>query len=124
MVGRILSRVEELGMTDETLILFTSDNGGLNRRYDYQESADDVVSDLSPLRGEKGDLHEGGVRVPLIIKYPPVVSPGSVCDEPTISYDFYPTLIDLAKGKLPADQTIDGMSLVPLLADPEAELTR
>ena len=53
MVGRILSRVEELGMTDETLILFTSDNGGLNRRYDYQESADDVVSDLSPLRGEK-----------------------------------------------------------------------
>ena len=124
MVGRILSRVEELGMTDETLILFTSDNGGLNRRYDYQESADDVVSDLSPLRGEKGDLHEGGVRVPLIIKYPPIVSPGSVCDEPTISYDFYPTLIDLAKGKLPADQTIDGMSLVPLLVDAEAELTR
>ncbi|WP_013630590.1 sulfatase [Rubinisphaera brasiliensis] len=124
MVGRIVDSVEELGLTDNTLIVFTSDNGGLISRYDYREAADDIVSDLSPLKGEKGSLHEGGIRVPLIVKYPPLVNAGSVTDEPAISYDFYPTFVDLAGGELPQNQTIDGLSLKPVLQDADAQLAR
>ena len=124
MVGRIVNTVEKAGLTKKTMIVFTSDNGGLYRRYDYQEEADDNVSSQAPLKGEKGSLHEGGVRVPLIVKYPPAVKPGTICSEPTISYDFYPTFVDLADGNLPVGQTIDGLSLKPLLADSAARLAR
>ncbi|MFP6764896.1 MAG: sulfatase [Planctomycetaceae bacterium] len=124
MVGRIVDAVETHGLTDRTMIVFTSDNGGLYRRYDYRERADDNVSSLKPLNGEKGTLYEGGVRVPLIVKYPPLTKPGGVCAEPAISYDFYPTFLDLAKGSLPKFQTIDGHSLQPLLADPGAKVNR
>jgi uncharacterized sulfatase len=106
------------------MIAFTSDNGGLYRRYDYREQADDNVTSLAPLKGEKGSLHEGGVRVPLIVKYPPLVKPGTVCAEPAISYDFYPTFVELAGGALPQQQTIDGLSLKPLFTDPGAGLER
>ena len=124
MVGRIVNAVDEAGIAEKTMIVFTSDNGGLYRRYDYRPSADDNVSSLAPLKGEKGSLHEGGVRVPLIVKYPPITKPGTVCSEPTISYDFFPTFVDLAEGKLPADQTIDGLSLMPLFSNPRAKLKR
>ncbi|MEO1996032.1 MAG: sulfatase, partial [Planctomycetaceae bacterium] len=124
MVGRIVRAVEECGITERTMIVFTSDNGGLYRRYDYREAADDNVASQAPLKGEKGSLHEGGVRVPLIVKYPPIVKPGTVCSEPTISYDFYPTFVDLAQGQLPVEQTIDGLSLRPLLASPTSRLQR
>ena len=79
---------------------------------------------MKPLKGEKGSLHEGGVRVPLIIKYPPLVKASTECDEPTISYDFFPTFVDLAGGSLPANQTIDGLSLKPLMVDPNDRLDR
>ncbi|GAB5440602.1 MAG: sulfatase [Fuerstiella sp.] len=124
MVGRIIEAVQQAGITERTMIVFTSDNGGLYKRYDYREEADDLVSVQKPLKGEKGSLHEGGVRVPLIVKYPPLVKPGTVCDEPTITYDFYPTFVDLAEGHLPEHQTIDGLSLKPVLADPAARLPR
>lgn len=124
MVGRIVDAIDDAGLTGRTMIIFTSDNGGLYRRYDYREHADDTVADQAPLKGEKGSLHEGGVRVPLIVKYPPLAKAGSVCSEPTITYDFYPTLVDLAGGELPRNQTIDGHSLRPLLADPQAKLDR
>lgn len=124
MVGRIVDALDDAGLTEKTMIVFTSDNGGLYRRYDYREAADDNVSSQDPLRGEKGSLHEGGVRVPLIVKYPPLVKPGTICDEPTISYDFYPTFVDLAGGRLPAEQTIDGLSLKPLLTNPTEKLAR
>ena len=124
MVGRIVAAIEAEGLTENTMVIFTSDNGGLYRRYDYREQADDNVSTQAPLKGEKGSLHEGGVRVPLIIKYPPLVKPGTVCAEPTITYDFYPTFVELAGGTLPKNQTIDGMSLIPLLKNPEAQLKR
>ncbi|MFT5469102.1 MAG: arylsulfatase A [Verrucomicrobiales bacterium] len=124
MVGRIVDAVEAEGLTEDTMIVFTSDNGGLHRRYDYREHADDNVASMAPLKGEKGSLHEGGVRVPLIVKFPPLTKAGSVCAEPTISYDFYPTFVDLAGGELPASQTIDGLSIQQLLANPEAKLDR
>jgi uncharacterized sulfatase len=124
MVGRIVDVVEAEGLTGNTMIAFTSDNGGLYRRYDYREQADDNVTSLAPLKGEKGSLHEGGVRVPLIVKYPPLVKPGTVCAEPAISYDFYPTFVELAGGALPQQQTIDGLSLKPLFTDPGAGLER
>ena len=124
MVGRIVSAVAKAGITENTMIVLTSDNGGLYRRYDYRAAADDNVSSQAPLKGEKGSLHEGGIRVPLIVKYPPMVKPGTVCSEPTISYDFYPTFVELAHGKLPIGQTIDGRSLIPLLTDANARLAR
>ncbi|MEE2826758.1 MAG: sulfatase [Planctomycetota bacterium] len=124
MVGRIVAAVEQADLTDNTMILFTSDNGGLYRRYDYREAADDTVASQAPLKGEKGTLHEGGVRVPLIVKYPALVKPGTTCSEPTISYDFYPTFVDLAGGTLPNDQTIDGKSLQPLLSGETNRLER
>ncbi len=124
MVGRILDALEELGLTDRTLVVLTSDNGGLQRRYDYRAHADDVVSSLAPLRGEKGSLHEGGLRVPLVVKYPALTRPGTVCAEPVISHDLYPTFVELAGGSLPENQTIDGVSLTPLLSRPAARLPR
>ena len=124
MVGRIVDAVESEGLTQKTMIVFTSDNGGLYRRYDYNPKSDDNVTDLSPLRGEKGNLYEGGVRVPLIVKFPPMTKAGSISTEPTISYDFYPTFVRLAGGTLPANQSIDGLDLSPLLKDPDARLER
>jgi uncharacterized sulfatase len=124
MVGRIVDAVKNSGMEDNTMIVFTSDNGGLYRRYDYREAADDNVTSMAPLKGEKGSLHEGGVRVPLIIKYPPMTTPASVSNEPSISYDFFPTFVELADGKLPENQIIDGHSLIPLLKNPKTALDR
>lgn len=124
MVGRIVDAVEQQGLTENTMIVFTSDNGGLYRRYDYREKADDTVAKLAPFKGEKGSLHEAGIRVPLIIKYPGKVKPAQVCSEPTISYDFYPTFVELAGGTLPENQTIDGLSLVPLFEKPFSKLDR
>jgi arylsulfatase A len=124
MVGRIVDAVEDEGLTERTMIIFTSDNGGLYRRYDYQAAADDTVATQAPLKGEKGSLYEGGVRVPLIVRYPPLTTAGTVCAEPTITYDFYPTFLDLADGSLPENQPIDGHNLTPLLADPTAKLNR
>lgn len=124
MIGRIVDAVEDSGLREQTMIVFTSDNGGLYRRYDYREAADDNVTSLAPLKGEKGTLHEGGVRVPLIVKYPALVKSGSVCSEPTISYDLFPTFVELAQGELPEGQTIDGLSLQPLFRDPSARLPR
>ena len=123
-VGRIVRVLEAQGLTDDTMVVFTSDNGGLVKRYDYKEHADDIVSDLAPLKGEKGSLHEGGIRVPLIVKHPKKVKAGTTCSEPTISYDFYPTFVEAGGGSLPENQTIDGLSLLPLLSNPKAKLNR
>ncbi|MEM7386601.1 MAG: sulfatase [Verrucomicrobiota bacterium] len=124
LVGRVVDAVEAQGLTNQTMIVFTSDNGGLYRRYDYQEHADDNVSNLAPLKGEKGSLHEGGIRIPMIVRFPGRIKPGTTCAEPAISHDFYPTFVNAAGGRLPRHQTIDGVSLLPLFASPDAELPR
>lgn len=124
LVGRIIAAVEKAGLTENTLIAFSSDNGGLYRRYDYTPEADDDVTSNAPLRGEKGQLYEGGIRVPLLVKYPPLVKPGSVTSTVAISYDFYPTFVELGGGELPENQTIDGLSLLPVLKDENTALKR
>jgi uncharacterized sulfatase len=124
MVGRIMRQVKASGIDDETVVVFTSDNGGLYRRYDYRPAADRTVSVQTPLRGEKGTLFEAGIRVPLIIRYPAGAKSGVECAEPTISHDFYATFVDLAGGQFPQNQANDGRSLVGLMADPNATLDR
>jgi len=111
-VGRVMKTLEQLQLADNTVFIFTSDNGGLRRRYDGQG---EVVTTNAPLRDEKGSLYEGGIRVPLVVRWPGVVAPDSVCREPVTCADFYPTLVEVAGGKPPAAQVLDGLSLVPLL---------
>ncbi len=111
-VGRIMAKLEELGLTRNTVVIFTSDNGGLRLRYDLQGP---LVSSNAPLREEKGTLYEGGIREPLLVRWPGVVEPGSTCTVPVSSVDFYPTLVDIAGDALPARQPLDGRSLRPLL---------
>jgi len=107
-VGRIVDRLKELGLYDNTVICFMSDNGGLST------SEGSPTSNL-PLRGGKGWLYEGGIRGPFLIRAPGVSKRGNVCDTPVISTDFYPTILDLAGVPLKPEQHLDGKSLVPLL---------
>ena len=119
-VGRILDRLEALGLSENTVVVFTSDNGGLRQIY---TGAGEIVSTNAPLRGEKGTLYEGGIRVPLIVRWPGVVQPGSLCDEPSTTADLLPTFCDIAGVELP-EQPIDGISLVPVLRNASATLDR
>ena len=119
-IGRILARLDALNLADNTMVVFTSDNGGLGKIY---TGIGEVVSTNAPLRDEKGSLYEGGIRVPLIVRWPGVVEPGSVCREPATTADLMPTFCEAAHAKLP-DQPIDGLSLVPLLKNADARLDR
>ena len=119
-IGRILGKLDELELSDNTIVVFTSDNGGLRKIY---TGVGEVVSTNAPLRDEKGTLYEGGIRVPMIVRWPGVVRPGSVCNEPTTTADLLPTFCQMASAKLP-EQPIDGSSMVPLLEDPAATLDR
>jgi arylsulfatase A-like enzyme len=107
-VGRILKKLEELGLADRTAVIFMSDNGGLS-------TAEGTPTSNVPLRGGKGWLYEGGVREPLIIKWPGVTRPGSTCDVPVTSTDFYPTMLEMAGLPPRPEQHVDGVSIVPLL---------
>jgi arylsulfatase A len=102
-IGRILTKLEDLNLTDNTIIVFFSDNGGF--KY-YQDQA--------PLRGGKAMVFEGGIRVPFAIKWPEVIKPGTVSDVPMITNDFFPTLAEIIGG-VSDDEEIDGISLVPVL---------
>lgn len=103
-LGAIMNKLDELNLDDNTIIIFTSDNGGHG-----------LWTSNYPWRGNKGNFYEGGIRVPLIIKWPGVTSPGSVSDVPVISTDFYPTMLQMADLPLMPNQHLDGMSLLPLL---------
>ncbi|MCX6896756.1 MAG: sulfatase [Verrucomicrobia bacterium] len=112
-VRRVLQTLDELGLAENTVVIFTSDNGGLRHVKEGTQSV--TATDNSPARGGKAMLYEGGTRVPLIIKWPGVTRPGSTSTVPVISMDLYPTLLDMAGLPPRPAQHLDGLSLAPLL---------
>ncbi len=102
-VGRIVAKLDELKLSEKSVVVFTSDNGGLVLR--------DITSNV-PLRAGKGSAYEGGVRVPAIVSWPGRIAAGTVCDTPAITPDWFATFVELAG--LPSRE-VDGVSLAPLL---------
>ena len=107
-VGVVLDKLEELGLTENTLIIFTGDNGGVS-------SGDNYSTSCLPLRGGKGRQWEGGLRVPFIIQDPDCPLHGTTTDIPAIGTDFYPTILEYAGLPLLPEQHMDGQSLIPVL---------
>jgi arylsulfatase A-like enzyme len=107
-VGKVVAKLEDLGLLEETVIIFMSDNGGLST------SEGHPTSNL-PLRAGKGWVYEGGIREPMFVVWPGVTSPRQRCDTPVISMDFYPTMLEMAGLEGKPEQHVDGRSLVPLL---------
>lgn len=102
-IGILLKKIKELGLEENTLVVFTSDNGGTQQ------------SSQEPLRGNKGCYYEGGIREPFIVRWPGVTKPGSRCDVPVINVDLYPTFLAAAGSPVPGGKVLDGESLLPLL---------
>lgn len=117
-IGRVMDKLEQWGVADRTVIVLTGDNGGLDRGGDPTEN--------QPLRAGKGSAYEGGVRVPTIIKWPGAGASGEVCEQPVISVDYYPTLLEITgvEGAPEHNGRVDGVSLVPLLKNPASSLDR
>ncbi|MCF7816484.1 MAG: sulfatase [Kiritimatiellales bacterium] len=103
-VGRVLAKLDGLGLADNTVVIFTSDNGGMNR-----------VADMSPKRMAKGAPYDGGVSVPLVVRWPGHVPAGTTCAIPTHTVDWYPTFAAIAGGTIPTGHKLDGESILPLL---------
>ena len=103
-VGRLLDKLDELGLAENTLVVFTSDNGGWG-----------PGTDSAPLRGQKGMVYEGGIRVPLIVRWPGKIEPATTSDAPTINQDLYPTFLEAARVAAPEGQPLDGLSMMPIL---------
>lgn len=118
-VGRILKKLDDLRIAPNTVVFFFSDNGGLS----VKEGPNTPATSNAPLRAGKGYLYEGGIREPLIIRWPGVTRPGSVCDVPVCSIDFYSTILEIAGAKANAEP-LDGVSLVPLLREQSGEWKR
>ncbi len=108
-LGRIRKRLESLGLAKDTVIIVTSDNGGLR----HEGGNKRLITDNSPLRAGKGHLYEGGIREPLVVHWPGVTKPNSVSDAQVCSIDLLPTIAEIAGGRSP--RGIDGLSLVDLL---------
>jgi arylsulfatase A-like enzyme len=113
-VGRIAARIDELGLAGNTLLVFTSDNGGAGG---YERDGVSWFSPTSnePLRGGKGMLYEGGIRIPLIARWPGVVAAGTTSEAQVISTDFFPTFVALAGRKPDPDRPLDGFNMLPVL---------
>ena len=102
-VGLLLDKLKELNLDENTLVVFTSDNGGTQ------------ASSQEPLRGNKGCYYEGGIREPWIVRWTGVTSPGAVCSTPVINVDLFPTFLDVANAQKTDGMKLDGESLVPLM---------
>lgn len=110
-VGKIMQTLDELKLTDNTVVVFSSDNGGYG-----------PATNMQPLKGYKGTYYEGGIRVPLFVTWPGVIAAHSRSDEPVSGVDLYPTLCEIAGAALPAGQAVDGVSLLPLLTGTQTAL--
>ncbi len=111
-IGRVMDTLSELGLAENTIVIFTSDNGG--NMYNEVDGGTTPTNN-APLRSGKGNIYEGGVRVPLIVRWPGVTYPGSVSQEVVSSVDYFPTLLDILDLPAPSGQVLDGVSLVPAL---------
>lgn len=153
-VGRIVALLDELKIAENTVVIFSSDNGGVGgygaadglirdpapvgqaeekaiRKKGKAGGGDDdgggdikSITDNTPLRSGKGSLYEGGTRVPFIVSWPGVVKPGTTSEEPSIHVDLYPTFLDIAGAARPDDYILDGESLMPVLKDAASSLKR
>ena len=112
-VGMIMKKLDALGLTDHTIVIFTSDNGGESN-----------VTSNKPLRAGKSTLYEGGIREPLIVRWPAVIPANQVSRQITSSVDFYPTLVEAIGSKPDPKQKPDGVSLLPVWRDPALRLAR
>lgn len=112
-VGRVRQKLEDLGLTENTLFIFSSDNGGLPS-----------VTPNAPLFAGKGSLFEGGIRTACSMVWPRVIEAGSSCDVPVTGVDLLPSFAELAGGHLPQQQAVDGLSFVPLLTKPDSATDR
>jgi uncharacterized sulfatase len=139
-VGTIMDLVDELGLADNTLFIYFSDNGGVDDKYSANpllagKSMDVypeghplryIATTNAPFRAGKGTLYEGGVRVPFIVRWPGKIQAGFKTDALMSSVDFYPTLLELAEAKSPENQVLDGHSLLPVFTnnqyDPQREI--
>jgi arylsulfatase A-like enzyme len=113
-VGEVLGKLDELKLAERTLVLFSSDNGGVGGYRSAGVKGGGETTHNAPLRGGKGMLYEGGIRVPLLVRWPGRVAPGAVCEEPVLTVDFYPTLLEVAGAKPDPSIPLDGRSLVSL----------
>ena len=137
-VGAVMNIVEELGLADNTVFIFFSDNGGVDDRFDavsllggesqnvYPEGHPlrYIATSNAPLRGGKGTVYEGGVRVPLIVRWPGKIKSSSTTDALMSSVDFYPTFLELADAKKPKDQVLDGHSLLSVFTKNQYDTER
>jgi arylsulfatase A-like enzyme len=103
-IGKIVNTLKALSLSENTVIFFFSDNGGVT-----------WITSMVPLRGGKGMLYEGGLRVPMFVHWPGKIMPETRCDTPVIGIDFLPTFLDIAGAEIPTDNFIDGESIFPLL---------
>jgi len=122
-LGRLIAKLKELGIADNTIVIFFSDNGGMsamnmgnplkkvqNIKLDKEFSTSNL-----PFRGGKGRFYEGGIREPMIVRWPGQSKDGTVSETPVIGVDFYPTIMDMVGIKVPSGQVLDGVSITPLL---------
>jgi arylsulfatase A-like enzyme len=110
-IGRIVDKLDDLGIADDTIVIFTSDNGGNM----YNEVEGRPPTNNAPLRSGKGSIYEGGVRTPAIVVWPGVAKPGAQSPGLLSSVDYYPTMLEMAGIKPREGQVLDGESIVPLL---------
>jgi len=119
-VGQIRRTLEELGIDKNTIVIFTSDNGGEAVRMGKDGKLEPSrVTSVLPLRGGKSHLYEGGIRVPLVVSWPGSTPAGSVCDVPVNGLDWYPTLLAIAGVEPDRSQPVDGVSIIALLRNPK-----
>jgi uncharacterized sulfatase len=136
-LGRIVDKLKAEQLTENTMIVFFSDNGGLVKRFDDKPAVADrrlpiyrndtlriIATSNAPLRAEKGTLYEGGIREPLIVSWPGQIKAGSVSNAPVTSVDFVPTLASVVGVDLPQYQVFDGQSIMPLLLGESPEKDR
>lgn len=120
-VGQLMQKLDDLGIAENTIFIFYSDNGGVGG-YDFLNRADGNITDNTPLKGGKTTFYEGGIRVPLVIRWPQVIEPATESKEPVIGIDFYPTFLEASGIKKTENYLLDGVSLMPLFENPASKL--